>query len=98
LVWAPRGGGGRRIWRKWGLGLGPARKRGKEDLGELASVGDNVHALPLRQQSDGRAWSFEPAVKSGGDQKYLKLKFSKISIHGLLFFYFCNDVESLFAS
>lgn len=61
-------------------------------------MGGNVHALPLRQQSDGRARSFEPAVKSGGDQKYLKLKFSKISIHGLLFFYFCNEVESLFSS
>ncbi len=45
-----------------------------------------------------RARSFARAVKSGGDQKYLKLKFTKISIHGLLFFNFCNEVESLFSS
>jgi hypothetical protein len=68
-------GGGGENRRKGGLGMGPARKGGKEDLGELASAGGNVHALPLRQQSDGRAQAFEPPVKSGGDQKYLKLKF-----------------------
>jgi hypothetical protein len=77
--------------------MGPARTGGKGDLGELANAGANVRALPLRQQSDGRAQSFEPAVKSGGDQKYVKLKFTKISVHGLLFFYFCNEVEYLFA-
>jgi hypothetical protein len=64
--------------------MGPARKGGKEDLGELANAGASVRALPLRQQSGGRAQSFEPAVKSGGDQKYLKLKFTRISVHGLL--------------
>jgi hypothetical protein len=47
-------GGGGENRRKWGLGMGPGRKRGKEDLGKLASVGGNVHALPPRQQSDAR--------------------------------------------
>jgi len=44
--------------------------------------GGNVDAL--LPQSDVRAQSFAPAVKSGEDQKYLKLKFTRISVHGLL--------------
>ncbi len=39
-----KSGGGGEKRRKGGLGMGPGRKRGKEDLGELASVGGNVHA------------------------------------------------------
>jgi hypothetical protein len=56
--------------------MGPAGEGGSE------GAGDNVDAL--LPQSDARAQSFAPAVKSSEDQKYLKLEFTKISIHGLL--------------
>ncbi len=57
--------------------MGPARKGGKENLGELANAGANVHALPLRQQSDGRAQSFEPRSSQVGIRNMSSLNLPK---------------------